>query len=86
MCVTDRGGFPVHVHEGVEVSCLLVADQLQDSVMDDSGRPWPSLAWDGPGAHARVDAFGKACWQVEGRFRCPTGYLTSALKVFGIVR
>jgi hypothetical protein len=87
VCVTDRSSFPIHAYEGVEVSCCLVADQLQDIVIDDFWRPWPALNVEGSllVPIPELDAWGKACWQVEGRFRCPVGYLRQALRIFGAI-
>jgi hypothetical protein len=87
VCVTDRSAFPIQVAEGVETSCYVVADQLQDIVMDDLQKPWPVLHADGAELipTPTIDVLGKACWQVEGRFLCPIGYLYRALAAFGII-
>jgi hypothetical protein len=87
VCVTNRSAFPIHAGDGVETSCCIVADQLQDMAMDDLRRPWPVLRTDGPALvpTPTIDGWGKACWQVEGRFLCPIGYLFRALEGFNII-
>src|SRR5712664_1170666 len=87
VCITDRSAFPIQVAEGVEMSCCVVADQLQDIAMDDLQKPWPVLRSDGPALvpTPAMDALGKACWRVEGRFLCPIGYLYRALEAFDII-
>jgi hypothetical protein len=73
VCVTPRSSFPIQIAEGVESGCFRVAYELQDEVIDDLQRPWPAFEVEGsllvpiPDLHA----WGKACWQVNGRFRCP---------------
>jgi len=87
ICVTDRSAFPIQAEDGIEMSCCVVADQLQDMAMDDLRRPWPLLRGAGPALvpTPAMDALGKACWQAEGRFLCPIGYLFRALGVFNII-
>ncbi len=87
VCITDRGSFPLRVHEGVEVSCFIVATQLQDAVMDDLQRPWPAFEVQGSliVPIPELDELGRACWQADDRFRCPVGYLRSALTLFAAI-
>jgi hypothetical protein len=87
VCITDRGGFPIQASRGVEVSCVLVASHLQDDVMDDLGRPWPLLRCGDVEIvpTPALDDAGRACWVLDGRFKCPIGYLTTSFQSFGML-
>jgi hypothetical protein len=87
VCVASGSSFPIQIADGVETGCWRAAHELQDQVMDDLQRPWPAFEVDGSllVPIPDLDPWGKACWQVESRFRCPVGYLRSALRIFGAI-
>ena len=87
VCVAFGRSFPIQITEGVERGCFHVAYQLQDQVIDDLQRPWPAFEVDGSllVPIPDLDPWGRACWHVEGRFRCPVGYLRSALEIFRVI-
>lgn len=87
VCLTERSSFPIKIADGVETSCFRVAYELQDEVMEGLWQPWPALKVEGSllVQIPALDSWGKACWQAEGRFQCPVGYLRKTLEVFGLI-
>ena len=87
VCVTPRSSFPIQIVDGVETGCQRVAYELQDQVMDDLGHPWPAFEVQGSllVPVPDLDPWGTACWQVGDHFRCPVGYLRSALRIFSAI-
>lgn len=78
--------FPIELHIGVEGSCALTIDQVQDGVMDRIGRPWPELL-DPDGAFVGVLDVGTpggiACWVLRGVPYCAVGQLAGAVSAAG---
>lgn len=79
--------FPIELQVGVEEACALVADQIQDGVVDRLARPWPELV-DADGHFVGVLDVGKpggiACWTLRGMPFCAVGQLSAAIPAAGL--
>ena len=77
---------PYDLADGVEATCALVMDQVQDGVIDRLGRPWPELV-DAGGTFVGVlepaVASGLACWALRGVPFCAVGQLSAAVPANG---
>ncbi len=83
-----RHEFPVGLEIGVEYACYLVADRMQDNLVDELGRPWPELH--GPtGRFAGVleprYERALACWALRGQPFCAVGQLAPAVPAAGFL-
>ncbi|MBI3687149.1 MAG: hypothetical protein HY241_07385 [Actinobacteria bacterium] len=82
-----RHEFVARLDEGVEYACWVVADQLQDGVMDDLARPWPELE-DSEGRIVGVlepqfEPLMLAHWALRGAPFCAVGHLHDAVAAAG---
>jgi hypothetical protein len=82
-----RHEFPAGLEDGVEYASYLVADRLQDGVIDDLGRPWPELR-DAEGRSLGVleprYEQGLAHWALRGEPLCAVGQLGPAVPASGL--
>jgi hypothetical protein len=82
-----RHEFPAGLEDGVEYAAFLVADHLQDGVIDDMGRPWPELR-DAEGRSVGVleprYEHGLAHWALRGDPFCAVGQLGQAVPASGL--
>lgn len=83
-----RHEFPAGLENGVEYACYLIADRLQDGVVDDLGRPWPELR---DGARRSLGVLeprylhGLAHWALREEPFCAVGQLLPAAAAAGLV-
>lgn len=82
-----RHEFPLGLEDGVEYACWNLANQVQDDVVGELGRPWPELV-DPSGTSIGVLepalADGLAGWSLRGRAFCAVGQLTAAVGAAGL--
>jgi len=83
-----RHEFPAGLEEGAEYACHLVADRMQDNVIDELGRPWPELH-DPTGGFVGVleprYERALACWALRGQPLCAVGQLAPGVAAAGLV-
>ena len=82
-----RHEFPLGLEDGVEYACWNLADQVQDDVVGELGRPWPELV--GPageplGVLEPMLLGGLAGWALRGRAFCAVGQLPAAVTAAGL--
>lgn len=82
-----RHEFPLGLEDGVEHACRNLADQTQDDLVGELGRPWPQLL--GPDGAARgvlqpALHGGIAVWELRGRPFCAIGHLVGAVTAAGV--
>jgi hypothetical protein len=82
-----RHEFPAGLEDGVEYASYLIADRLQDGIIDDLGRPWPELrdaAGRSVGTLEPRYEHGLAHWALRGDPFCAVGQLTRAVPAAGL--
>jgi hypothetical protein len=82
-----RHEFPLGLEDGVEYACWNLADQVQDDVVGELGRPWPELVdRDGASLGVLEPALvgGLAGWALRGRAFCAVGQLRQAVSAAGL--
>jgi hypothetical protein len=82
-----ESSFPLDLEDGVEATCRLVLDQVQDCVTGRQHRPWPELRH-GDGRFVGVldpgEQAGLACWLLRGVPFCAVGQLAGAVRAAGL--
>jgi hypothetical protein len=85
--LAGRHEFPLGLEDGVEYACWNLANQVQDDVVGELGRPWPELV-DPSGATLGVLeptlVGGLAGWALRGQAFCAVGQLTAAVAAAGL--
>ena len=79
--------FPAGLEDGVEYACFVVADRMQDDVIDMLGRPWPELFAPSGESMGVLDpryAGGLALWTLRGEALCAIGQLVGAVAAAGL--
>jgi hypothetical protein len=82
-----RHEFPAGFEDGVEYAAYLIADRLQDGVIDDLGRAWPELRDPAGGSAGVLEPRyeqGLACWALRGEPFCAVGDLVDAVPAAGL--
>jgi hypothetical protein len=82
-----RHEFPLGLEDGVEYACWNLANQVQDDVVGELGRPWPELVdplGETRGVLEPTLTDGLAVWAVRGRPFCAVGQLTAAVGAAGL--
>lgn len=80
-------GVPLGLESGVEYACQLLAGQVQDDVIAESGRPWPEVRSPGGGyLGVLVPGLvgGVAVWRLGDAAFCPVGLLNGAVRAAGV--